>query len=189
LAAEISEKNGVMASNSSLDPPETADVVRFPESSSRLIRDRPNRSLEVLLVDLERVEAQARALGLGEAAHLISCAKLSVSDNLDSASEDRRVTLHDPTQTTKIKASRMRPRRQTTLINGNIVISGRRTSIRLEPEMWDALGFVCRQRGMTMHEIASEIARRSPTVPLTAAIRVYLLTYFRRSMKTGSQPP
>lgn len=32
---------------------------------------------------------------------------------------------------------------RSTLVSRNVVISGRRTSVRLEPEMWDGLREIC----------------------------------------------
>ena len=66
------------------------------------------------------------------------------------------------------------------LISKNITICGRRTSIRLEPEMWDALEDVSNREKRTIHDIASyAYLRKKPITSLTAAIRVFLLTYYR----------
>lgn len=65
-----------------------------------------------------------------------------------------------------------------TLVNRNITVAGRRTSIRLEPAMWDALHQICVREGRSLSELATEINRERVESSLTAAIRVFLLRYF-----------
>lgn len=72
------------------------------------------------------------------------------------------------------------------LINHNIVIAGRRTSCRLDALTWSALGDVARRERQTVHELCTEIAAAKPrALSLTAAIRSYLLGYFRRRVARG----
>ncbi len=66
-----------------------------------------------------------------------------------------------------------------TLVNRNVFIGRHRTSVRLEPVMWDALAEICRREEMTMHEICGLIDSRRQASSLTAAIRVFTLAYFR----------
>ncbi|HRJ11936.1 MAG TPA: ribbon-helix-helix domain-containing protein, partial [Alphaproteobacteria bacterium] len=62
---------------------------------------------------------------------------------------------------------------RSTLINRNIMVSGRRTSVRLEPEMWTALLDIARRENQTIHAIATLVSeRKKPETSLTAAIRV-----------------
>lgn len=70
-------------------------------------------------------------------------------------------------------------RRNSTLVSGNVTVAGRRTSMRLEPAMWDALKEVCAREGKSMHALVTEIGRGRAQSTLTAAIRVYLLDYFK----------
>ncbi|MBY0429635.1 MAG: ribbon-helix-helix domain-containing protein [Rhodospirillales bacterium] len=66
------------------------------------------------------------------------------------------------------------------LINRNVIVSGHRTSMRLEPSMWDALEEICGRERLTVHEICTLVeARRRQECGLTAAIRVFILSYFR----------
>ncbi|MBI1206046.1 MAG: hypothetical protein GC191_02025 [Azospirillum sp.] len=69
------------------------------------------------------------------------------------------------------------------LVNRNVTVNGRRTSIRLEPQMWDALHDICQREGMTVHQICTlvEERRRRRGGSLTAAIRVFILAYFRQA--------
>lgn len=65
-----------------------------------------------------------------------------------------------------------------TLINRNVTVGGRRTSMRLEPPMWDALQQVCSREGKPLNRLVTDIERQRVESSLTAAIRVYLLQYF-----------
>lgn len=70
-------------------------------------------------------------------------------------------------------------RRPSTLVNRNITVAGHRTSVRLEPAMWEALHQVCQREQKSVHDVVTEIARTQLESSLTAAIRVYLMSYFR----------
>ncbi len=69
------------------------------------------------------------------------------------------------------------------LVNRNIVIDGRRTSVRLEPQMWDALNEIARREGRTVHDICSEVDADRVQSTFSASLRVYILTYFRSAAK------
>jgi len=45
--------------------------------------------------------------------------------------------------------------------------------------MWDALAEICRREGMSLHEVCTLIDARRQASSLTAAIRVFTLTYYR----------
>lgn len=67
-----------------------------------------------------------------------------------------------------------------TLAIRNVTIAGRRTSVRLEPEMWAAMGEICERENRSPHQICSRISeRKHPQSSLTAAIRVFIMAYFR----------
>ncbi len=69
---------------------------------------------------------------------------------------------------------------RSTLISKNITVCGHRTSIRLEPEMWAALKDIAQREHTTIHSICSLIAlRKLSDTSLTAAIRVFLMLYYR----------
>jgi predicted DNA-binding ribbon-helix-helix protein len=69
---------------------------------------------------------------------------------------------------------------KSSLVSRNITIMKRRTSVRLEPEMWSALREISRREKCTIHDLCTLISvRKSPATSLTAAIRVFLMLYFR----------
>ena len=72
------------------------------------------------------------------------------------------------------------PDSKSTLVSRNITVLGRRTSVRLEPEMWDALNDIARREKCKIHDICSLIGlRKHPDSSLTAAIRVFLMLYYK----------
>lgn len=67
------------------------------------------------------------------------------------------------------------------LVNKNVVIGDKRTSMRLEPEMWGALDEICRREDITPHSFCTDVARRHTLSSLTAAVRVEIMKYFREA--------
>jgi predicted DNA-binding ribbon-helix-helix protein len=73
-------------------------------------------------------------------------------------------------------------REDSTLVSRNVTVAGRRTSLRLEPGMWEALAEVAEREGRPVSAICERIDRqRAPETSLTAAVRVFLLVYFREA--------
>lgn len=69
---------------------------------------------------------------------------------------------------------------KSTLVSRNITVERRRTSIRLEPEMWQALREIAQREQCTIHDICTVVSlRKNQKTSLTAAIRVFLMLYFR----------
>jgi predicted DNA-binding ribbon-helix-helix protein len=66
-----------------------------------------------------------------------------------------------------------------TLVSRNVVVDGKRTSLRLEPAMWDALAEIVLREEMTIDGICTRIESRRHSSGLTAAVRVFILSYFR----------
>jgi predicted DNA-binding ribbon-helix-helix protein len=69
------------------------------------------------------------------------------------------------------------------LVNRNVTASGARTSIRLEPELWDALMEICRRERMTLARIVQAIETKRLSAHdaggRTSAVRVHIVEYFR----------
>jgi predicted DNA-binding ribbon-helix-helix protein len=66
-----------------------------------------------------------------------------------------------------------------TLINRNVTVMGRRTSVRLEQAMWDALEEICRREQKVLNQLVTEIEHARHESSLTAAIRVTIMLYFK----------
>jgi predicted DNA-binding ribbon-helix-helix protein len=65
------------------------------------------------------------------------------------------------------------------LLNRNVTIAGRRTSMKLEPDMWDALDEICQREQISLHQACTLVAEHHRGNNLTAAMRVFILGYFR----------
>ena len=66
------------------------------------------------------------------------------------------------------------------LVSRNVTVKGRRTSVRLEPAMWHGLQEICKRERASLHEVCTAIAaQRGHGASLTAAIRVFIMAYFR----------
>jgi predicted DNA-binding ribbon-helix-helix protein len=82
-----------------------------------------------------------------------------------------------------------------------VVVADRRTSVRLEPELWDALAAICKRERCTLNDLCTRVdrlrragvaralagrARRGRAVgpvrrpSLTSALRVHVVVYLRR---------
>jgi predicted DNA-binding ribbon-helix-helix protein len=77
-----------------------------------------------------------------------------------------------------------RPRRNyesapSSLVIHNVVVGSHRTSVRLEPVMWDALHDIADRLRVTMHDLVTVIDRERTASSLTAAIRVYIVDFYR----------
>ena len=77
------------------------------------------------------------------------------------------------------RAPRKRISPSSSLVIHNVVVAGHRTSVRLEPTMWEALREIARQRDTNLNELVTEIDRRRDASSLTAAIRVYIVDFYR----------
>ncbi len=60
-----------------------------------------------------------------------------------------------------------------------IVAERGRTSMRLEPELWDALSEICRRERTSPSELCRRIEKLGLKGGRTSAMRVYVLQYFR----------
>ena len=65
------------------------------------------------------------------------------------------------------------------LVTRNVTVSGRRTSVRLEPDLWEALREIALRENRTLHDICSDIDKTRGGTRLTSAMRIYIVNYFR----------
>lgn len=77
-------------------------------------------------------------------------------------------------------------KRQTTstLVMKIIFVDDKRTSARLEPAMWNALDDIRRRKKISLSELISQIAHQRSSSSLTAAIRVYIVEFYRSHLET-----
>lgn len=92
------------------------------------------------------------------------------------------VKIHKNTEylATNTTTGSKKPREKSTLISHNVMISGHRTSVRLEKEMWMAFKEIARNEKCTIHDLCTAVSvRKKPDTSLTAAIRVFIMAYFQ----------
>ena len=71
------------------------------------------------------------------------------------------------------------------LVNRNVVAARGRTSMRLEPELWDALLEICQRKQVPLDEIVQRAEQQSGSGGRTSAVRVFVIQYFRAAATTG----
>src|ERR1700688_3779685 len=87
------------------------------------------------------------------------------------------------------RAPRPRETSPSSLTIRNVVVAGHRTSVRLEPLIWEALRDVARRREMGLNDLVTEIDRHRAAPSLTAAIRVYIVDFYRNAAGVGGAEP
>ena len=65
------------------------------------------------------------------------------------------------------------------LVCKNVIVNGRRTSMRLDRETWISLADICARENMTIHQLCSKIDSAKGNSGLSSATRLFVLTYFR----------
>ncbi|WP_175426374.1 ribbon-helix-helix domain-containing protein [Azospirillum brasilense] len=70
------------------------------------------------------------------------------------------------------------------LVQKNVTVNGRRTSMRLEPLMWESLDDICNREGTSVNEVVSfvetkviSLYRACPN--LASSVRAFIADYFR----------
>jgi predicted DNA-binding ribbon-helix-helix protein len=65
------------------------------------------------------------------------------------------------------------------LINRNVVAERGRTSMRLEPELWEALLEICGRESQDMSSLVRKVEQSGHAGGRTSAVRVFVMSYFR----------
>lgn len=63
-----------------------------------------------------------------------------------------------------------------------MIVGGKRTSIRLEPDFWRALDDIADTMGCSVSEVVGVARRLVPGGTRTSAVGVYVLRWFRREI-------
>ena len=67
------------------------------------------------------------------------------------------------------------------LYNRNVVVNGRRTSVRFEAVMWEALTEIAAREKRTINEICSMVDRSRKEATFTSDLRIFILSYFHQA--------
>lgn len=65
------------------------------------------------------------------------------------------------------------------LINRNVIAKRGRTSMRLEPELWEALMEISDREGQDLSSLVRKVETHEHPGGRTSAVRVFVLKYFR----------
>jgi predicted DNA-binding ribbon-helix-helix protein len=65
------------------------------------------------------------------------------------------------------------------LVNRNVRDGTKRTSIRLEPEYWEAAREICQRENMSISKLVELATKEHSDGGRTSALRTYIVTYFR----------
>jgi predicted DNA-binding ribbon-helix-helix protein len=71
---------------------------------------------------------------------------------------------------------------QSAIKKRSVVFGGRKTSVSLEDEFWDALNLIARTRNSSLSSLLESIATEHPQkkmANLSSAVRVFVLDYYR----------
>ncbi len=68
---------------------------------------------------------------------------------------------------------------QSRLVNRNIIAARGRSSMRLEPEIWDALQEICKRERVALGDLVQRVEGNQPEGGRTSAVRVFAFQYFR----------
>ena len=86
------------------------------------------------------------------------------------------------------KAVRPPERSDASLVAGNVWIHDRRTSVRLEPEMWSALREISEREDMSIHDLCTAVDDcRMNEESFSSSLRVFLLQYYRKVARGGKK--
>lgn len=72
------------------------------------------------------------------------------------------------------------------LINRNVVTSTGRTSMRLEPELWDALLEIATRERSHVSNLILQIESKIVTGGRTSAVQVFIVQYLRAALRDAS---
>ncbi len=75
---------------------------------------------------------------------------------------------------------------RSSLVMHNIVVDGRRTTVRLEPVIWDALLDIARDQEVTVHALVSAINRGRTASSLSSAIRAHVVVYLSAGLRDAA---
>jgi predicted DNA-binding ribbon-helix-helix protein len=72
------------------------------------------------------------------------------------------------------------------VIKHSILINGRKTSVSLEDEFWDALREIADRGNIALSAVVEQIDRDRDNINLSSALRVFVLNHFRPLSRTGA---
>ena len=74
-------------------------------------------------------------------------------------------------------------------ISRNVVVQGRRTSMRIEETLWDALEDMAAREGVSINELCGRIDYYKGEMSLTGAVRAALVSYYLCALRRNEERP
>ena len=65
------------------------------------------------------------------------------------------------------------------LLCKNVIVNGRRTSMRLEKEVWNALSESCKEQNISLNTLCSQTEETKDDTGLSSAMRIHALNFYR----------
>ena len=69
------------------------------------------------------------------------------------------------------------------LLTRNVVIDGKRTTIRLESDIWDAVDDLCARERISRHDLCSRVEAGRDGLNRAQTIRAVIVNYFRFALR------
>jgi predicted DNA-binding ribbon-helix-helix protein len=76
---------------------------------------------------------------------------------------------------------------KTAVIKRSIFINGRKTSVSLENEFWDALREIAAQAKIALSTLVEQIDAERNNINLSSAIRVFVFNHYRSSSRREAE--
>jgi len=73
------------------------------------------------------------------------------------------------------------------LVSRNLVVNGKRSSMRLEPELWDAFRTICAELDVDHVGLMKLIYAQHTGGSVTSTTRAFLLNYFRAKVPAAQE--
>ena len=71
------------------------------------------------------------------------------------------------------------------MLTRNVIIQEKRTTIRLETAVWEALDDLCMREQVSRHELCSRIEAKRSGVNRAQAVRAAVVNYYRLALNSG----
>ncbi len=71
------------------------------------------------------------------------------------------------------------------MLTRNVVIQEKRTTIRLESAVWEALDELCMRERVSRHELCTRIEAKRSGVNRAQAVRAAVVNYYRLALSSG----
>jgi predicted DNA-binding ribbon-helix-helix protein len=83
-------------------------------------------------------------------------------------------------------AAREMPMKQTTIHKRSVLISGRKTSVSLEDQFWQAVQDIAQEKKISVRDMIDGINKSRIHKNLSSAVRLYVLQHYQSHIQQGT---